>query len=154
MDIKFTQDDFNFNVRSSCIIKDKKHNKVLLTNMRAITDHEAYLLPGGRLNITEDSLDAIKRELKEELSISLDYKLITIEENISKETKFHMIEFIYYAEIEDFNLIKSLDDGWDKFKIFNIEDINNIDIRPKSVKELINKDTYETITHHINYDWL
>lgn len=31
MDIKFEKDDFKFNVRSSCIIKDKKHRNVLLT---------------------------------------------------------------------------------------------------------------------------
>lgn len=50
MDIKFEVDGYKFNVRSSCIIKDKTHSKVLLTNMRAITDHEAFLLPGGRLD--------------------------------------------------------------------------------------------------------
>lgn len=154
MDIKFQTEGYNFNVRSSCIIKDKSHSKVLLTNMRAITDHEAYLLPGGRLNIIEDSHKAVKREIQEELDISLDYKLISIEENISKETKFHMIEFIYTAEIEDFNLIKSLDDGWDKFKIIDIKNIDKVDIRPKSAKELIKKDNYDTIAHHINYDWL
>ena len=28
MDIKFEKDDYKFNVRSSCIMKDKKHEKV------------------------------------------------------------------------------------------------------------------------------
>ena len=42
MDIKFEVDGYKFNVRSSCIIKDKIHSKVLLTNMRAIT---VYRLP-------------------------------------------------------------------------------------------------------------
>ena len=56
MDIKFEKDDFKFNVRSSCIIKDKEHRNVLLTNMRAVKDHEAFLLPGGRLEILENSL--------------------------------------------------------------------------------------------------
>ena len=65
MDIKFEVDGFSFNVRSSCIIKDKMHKKVLLTNMRAITDHEAFLLPGGRLNLLENSQDAIKKEIQE-----------------------------------------------------------------------------------------
>ena len=82
MDIKFEVDEFSFNVRSSCIIKDKMHKKVLLTNMRAITDHEAFLLPGGRLNLLENSQDAIKREIQEELGISLEYRLVSIEENI------------------------------------------------------------------------
>lgn len=32
MDIKFEVNDYKFNVRSSCIIKDKEHHKVILTN--------------------------------------------------------------------------------------------------------------------------
>ena len=154
MDIKFEVDGFNFNVRSSCIIKDKTHKKVLLTNMRAITDHEVFLLPGGRLNLLENSQDAIKREIQEELGISLDYRLISIEENIVEKNKFHMLEFVHYAEIDDFCAIKTLDDGWDKFKIFDINNIDNVDIRPKTIKEMIKIDKYERITHHINYDWL
>ena len=154
MDIKFKKDDFYFNVRSSCIIKDKLHKQVILTNMRAITDHEAFLLPGGRVELMESSKDAIAREIFEELGVNLEYKLISIEENIVKETKFHMIELVYYAEIDSFEMINELDDGWDKFKIFDIEDIDNVDIRPKSIKELIKKQKYNDINHNINYDWL
>ena len=154
MDIKFEVDGFSFNVRSSCIIKDKMHKKVLLTNMRAITDHEAFLLLGGRLNLLENSQDAIKKEIQEELGIMLEYWLVSIEENIVKKNKFHMLEFVYYAEIENFSIIKTLDDGWDKFKVFDINNIDNVDIRPKTIKEMIKIDKYESITHHINYDWL
>ena len=155
MDIKFEKDGVNFNVRTSCIIKDKLHKKVILTNMKAITDHEAFLLPGGRLNLMENSKDAITREIMEELDVNLDdYRLISIEENIAEDNKFHMIEFVYYAEIDDFDMIKSLDDGWDKFKIFDIDDIENIDIRPKTIKKLIKQDEYKNVIQNINYDWL
>lgn len=153
MDIKFEKDDFKFNVRSSCVIKDKSHEHVLLTNMRAVKDHEAFLLPGGRLEILENSQDAICREMQEELGITLDYKLISIEENIVEDTKFHMLEFVFYAEIDSFDKIKCLDDGWDKFKIVQISDIENVDIRPKTVKGLIRQDNYVGIAHNINYDW-
>lgn len=153
MDIKFEKDDFKFNVRSSCIIKDKEHRNVLLTNMRAVKDHEAFLLPGGRLEILENSQDAIYREMQEELGITLDYRLISIEENIVEDTKFHMLEFVFYAEIESFDEMKTLDDGWDKFKIVQIEDIENVDIRPQTVKRLIQQENYNGITHNINYDW-
>ena len=63
-----------------------------------------------------------------------------------------MIEFIYTAEIDNFSLIKTLDDGWDKFKIVNIDEIDNYDIRPKTSKELI-KSENNNISHNINYDW-
>lgn len=153
MDIIFEVEGNKFNVRSSCIIKDKEHNKVLLSNMRAITDHEAFLLPGGRLEILENSEEAIKREIEEELNLKLDYKLISIEENISKSNKFQMLEFVYYAEIDSFENINLPNDGWDKFKIVEIKDIDNIDIRPKTVNKLIKCDEYSNIYHNVNYDW-
>ncbi len=153
-DIKFEINDINFNVRSSCIIKDKLHKRVLLTNMREIITHEAFLLPGGRLNLLENSKETITREIKEELNLNLDYKLISIEENIAKEKQFHMIEFVYYTEIDNFDLFNNLDNGWDKFKIFDINDIDSLDIRPKTIKDLIKQKEYESISHNINYDWL
>ncbi len=153
MDIKFEKDDYKFNVRSSCIMKDKKHEKVLLTYMRAIKDHNAFLLPGGRLEILENSKEAILREIKEEVGLNLDYKLVSIEENIVKDTKFHMIEFVFYTEIDNFEMLTNLDDGWDKFEIVEIKDIDNYDIRPKSVKSLIKENSYNEIYHNVNYDW-
>ena len=153
MDIKFEVNDYKFNVRSSCIIKDKKHHKVLLTNMRGITDHEAFILPGGRPELMENTEEAIIREIEEELNLKLTYRLVSVEENFVKENKFHMLEFVYYAEVDNFDCIKYLDDGWDKFKIIEIKDIDNIDIRPKTVKELIKNDISSNISHNINYDW-
>lgn len=111
------------------------------------------MLPGGRLELLENSEEAIVRELQEELGLTLKCKLISIEENIVKENNFHMLEFIYYAEIEDFKNIVSMDDGWYKFKIVNIGDIENVDIRPKTVKQLIQKEKYSELKHNINYDW-
>lgn len=122
--------------------------------MRAIKDHEAYLLLGGRLNLLENSSDTIKREIEEELGLILEYKLISIEENIVESTKFQMLEFVYYAEIDSFDLINSLDDGWDKFKIFDIYEIDKVDIRPKTITNLVKQEEYKNITHNINYDWV
>lgn len=154
MDIKFEVDGYKFNIRSSCIIKDKSHSKVLLTNMRAITDHEAFVLPGGRIELLENSEEAIKREIEEELYLKLDFKLISIEENISKENKFQMLEFVYYAEINSFENIELPNDGWDKFKIVEIKDIDNIDVRPKTINNLIKCENYSSISHNVNYDWV
>ena len=116
-------------------------------------DHNAFLLPGGRLEILENSKEAILREIKEEVGLNLDYKLVSIEENIVKDTKFHMIEFVFYTEIDNFEMLTNLDDGWDKFEIVEIKDIDNYDIRPKSVKSLIKENSYNEIYHNVNYDW-
>lgn len=153
MEIKFENDGYKFNVRSSCIIKDKKNEQVILSNMRGIQSHEAFILPGGRLDVLENSKEAIIREIQEELGVAVNPVLVTVEENIVKENKFHMLEFVYYAEIDEFSLIKTLDDGWDKFKIVNINEIDNYDIRPKTVKEIIKNELKSNIKHNINYDW-
>lgn len=153
MEIKFEKDGYKFNVRSSCIIKDKKHEQVILSNMRGIQSHEAFILPGGRLDVLENSKEAIIREIQEELGVTVNPVLVTVEENIVKENNFHMLEFVYYAEIDDFSLIKTLDDGWDKFKIVNINEIDKYDIRPKTVKEMMKYEAKSNIKHNINYDW-
>ena len=153
MEIKFEQDGLKFNVRSSCIIKDKYHKQVLLSDMRGVKTHKAYILPGGRLDVLENSKEAIIREIQEELGVDINPVLVSVEEIIEKSTNFHMLEFIYYAEIDNFSLIKTLDDGWDKFKIVDLNEIDNYDIRPKTVKELIKQEKYEKINHNINYDW-
>ena len=153
MEIKFEQDGLKFNVRSSCIIKDKYHKQVLLSDMRGVKTHKAYILPGGRLDVLENSKEAVIREIQEELGVDINPVLVSVEEIIEKSTNFHMLEFIYYAEIDNFSLIKTLDDGWDKFKIVDLNEIDNYDIRPKTVKELIKQEKYEKINHSINYDW-
>lgn len=153
MEIKFENDGYKFNVRSSCIIKNKKHEQVILSNMRGIQSHEAFILPGGRLDVLENSKEAIIREIQEELGVDINPVLVSVEEIIEKSTNFHMLEFVYYAEIDNFNLIKTLDDVWDKFKIVNINEIDNYDIRPKTVKEIIKNEAKINIKHNINYDW-
>ena len=153
MDIKFEANNISFNVRSSCIIKDKKHKKIIFTNMRAIKSNDAYLLPGGRLELLENSKQAIERELKEELGLEVSCSLVSIQENIVKETGFHMLEFIYYTQIDSFDKITITDNEWDKFKIINIDEIENYDIRPKPIKQLIIMEEYTSLTHNINYDW-
>ena len=153
MEIRFEQDGLKFNVRSSCIIKDKDHKQVLLSDMRGVKTHKAYILPGGRLDVLENSKEAVIREIQEELVVDINPVLVSVEEIIEKSTNFHMLEFIYYAEIDNFSLIKTLDDGWDKFKIVDLNEIDNYDIRPKTVKELIKQEKYDKINHNINYDW-
>ena len=153
MDIKFGLDGRNFNVRSSCIIKNKDHSKVLLTVMRAVTDHKAFLLPGGRVMLSESSEAAVAREIREELNLDLKYDLASIEENFSSSRKFHMLEFVYYAEIDSFEDIALPNNDWDKFEIVEIKDIDAADIRPRSLKELIKSERIRGIRRHVNHDW-
>ena len=64
MDLTFKTEDGVFNYRVCAIIK---HNNKLLAMKNNNTPY--YYLPGGRVNMHEDTDTAIKRELKEELGI-------------------------------------------------------------------------------------
>ena len=62
MNLDFEIDNVRFNARASAIIYNKDKTKVLLFK---IVDRDYFMLPGGRIEIYEDSLNAIKREIKE-----------------------------------------------------------------------------------------
>ena len=85
MEIKFEQDELKFNVRSSCIIKDKEHKQVLLYDMRGVKTHQAYILPGGRLDVLENSKEAVIREIQEELGVDINPVLVSVEEIIENQ---------------------------------------------------------------------
>lgn len=82
MDLKFKLDNNSFHARASAIIYNKDKTKVLLFKVEDGRDF--YLLPGGRIEFNEDSLTAIKREIKEEIGYELEYKLCNVEESFLK----------------------------------------------------------------------
>ena len=56
------------------------------------------MLPGGRVNYSESSKDAIKREILKGLEINSEYNLICIEENflLNKKTLKYKIYLSYW----------------------------------------------------------
>ena len=67
MNVDFVKDDYRFNARSSAIILNEKKDKILLFKVEDGRDY--FLLPGGRIELYEDSLTAIKRETLEKIRI-------------------------------------------------------------------------------------
>lgn len=70
MNVDFVKDDYRFNARASAIILNEKKDKILLFKVEDGRDY--FLLPGGRIELYEDSLTAIKREVMEELGYDID----------------------------------------------------------------------------------
>ena len=64
MDVRYTNANYQFILRVSTLIFNEDESKVLLFN---VTGRSFYMLPGGKINELEESIDAIKREVKEEL---------------------------------------------------------------------------------------
>lgn len=81
MNLDYEINNNRFNARVSAIIYNYDKTKILLFKMK---DRDFYRLPGGRIELNEDSLSAIKREIIEELGFQLDFQLCAIQENFLK----------------------------------------------------------------------
>ena len=142
MNINYINKNYQFNLRTSAIIFNKEKNKVLLFKVK---DRDFYLLPGGRINELESSLDAIKREIEEELGnnySNLDYEYICTSEEFvnAKGYNNHQINIIYktiYDKEINTNSFNGIEGDWIIFEWINIKNIDNIDIYPSKIKEVI-----------------
>ena len=97
MDLSFTNDKKRLNVRVAAIIE---HNHKYLV----INDHHAFYnyLIGGRIHQFEDSLNALKRELLEELDeVPHDIRLCITYESFFKERTlgifYHELGYVYHV---------------------------------------------------------
>ena len=83
MDIKYKNNKFQFIYRTSAIIYNSDKSKILLFYG---DDRDYYMLPGGKVQELEQSENAIKREIKEELGYdNLEYNLIGVSEEILED---------------------------------------------------------------------
>ena len=159
MVITIKDEENRFGVRVAAIIYNKDSSKVFLQRQG---DHDFYMFPGGRLEINEEAETAIKRELKEELSIEEEVYLKYISENFIKfpGKKYHEIGFYFIVQIDEekYNYLSgqeydSMDeesDGKSKFRWISKEELDSISLMPENMKDKLFKNT-DTKIEHIVY---
>ena len=156
MDVSFMNDDnIKLNVRVAGLITDS--NKVLL---QTCDKTDFYSLPGGRVKYMEDSLCAIKRELKEELGIIIkdkDIELIDMLENffVFDDTKYHEYLFIYKISncynLKNKDNFKTLDKASSTNSWHDLDKVPNLNVKPEIIKKLVyTKKLRHDIVHEIN----
>lgn len=139
-DIRYKENNYQFHYRTSAIIYNKDKTKILLFKS---SNRDFYMLPGGKVNELESSEDALKREVKEEtgLEISIiDFKCFSECVVTDKEMTYQQVEAIYEASYNDeINNDESngLEGNWILFKWFNINNLDNILIEPKEIKDIL-----------------
>ena len=140
MNIDFINNDYRFNARTSALIFNKDYTKVLLFNVEG---RSHYLLPGGRIEQLEESLDAIKRELKEEIGWdNSEFSFLALSEEFvhDKGYDYHQLNIIYKAiynnEIKE-NKFKGLEGDWINFEWIDVSDISKYNIYPHQIKDAI-----------------
>ncbi len=139
-DIRYKENNYQFHYRTSAIIYNKDKTKILLFKS---SNRDFYMLPGGKVNELESSEDALKREVQEETGLKIniiDFKCFSECVVTDKEMTYQQVEAIYEASYNDeinndeFN---GLEGNWILFKWFNINNLDNILIEPKGIKDIL-----------------
>lgn len=156
MDLKIKTEKEEFHGRACGIIKQDDKFLIMRVNKTPY-----YHIPGGHIEIGEDSEQAIIREIKEEIGCEVEEaNLFAIQENFwtRDNKKCHGIEFYYIIKLKQQLQMKNCekienDKGEEKlleFKWLTPKELNNIDLRPASIKDmLVNQDYLKGLSHII-----
>lgn len=157
IDISIKSEEGKFKYRVCGIIK--KDDKILI---QKIQGNDFYCLPGGHVELGEDSLSAVKREMLEEVGVhTKNEKLIAMMENMFSDGNkvFHEIGLYFQVETEedlkaeDYS-VEENDKGEMKhldFKWVTKQELETIDFRPKPIKDLLTAEN-QSLTHIIHKD--
>lgn len=97
--ISYEENEKKFNFRVGAIIESPDKKKILI---HKLSHFDFWLLPGGRVEMMEDTEKSIVREIKEELGVKCDIdKLISITENFFTmgDKTYHEIAFNYLLKV-------------------------------------------------------
>ena len=155
MDITIDVGNYKLNVRTAGMII---HNNKILVHKSIKEEH--YALIGGRIEIGENSEDALKRELLEELGKEVEVieNLATIENFFEmKSQKYHEIMFLYKAEFvneEDRKIEKPIKNiegkNYLRYELLDLDKIDEYPLLPRVVKEILKNGDFPV--HKINID--
>ncbi|MFK4289295.1 8-oxo-dGTP pyrophosphatase MutT (NUDIX family) [Bacillus sp. RC240] len=141
MDLTFKVEETCFNYRVGAICKHD--NKILILQDEG---EEYWYVPGGRVKMLENSEDALKRELTEEVGVPIKVKrLIWSVENFFtlSERKFHEISFYYEVELHELPANGAdqyiLEEAGRKyiFKWVPVEELDAYNLQPAFIKDKV-----------------
>ncbi len=153
MDLTLRTEMGLFNHRVAAVIV---HNNKLLAQKNVKTNE--YYLPGGRINYGESSEEAIKREIREELGVTvIDYSSLWINECffVDSGTRFHEVGIYYLVNLENtqfnnYEPVFELTEGSrvNTYEWLDIDSLDSIALYPLFVKTEI-KNPDKTLKHII-----
>lgn len=157
MDVKIKTEDSQFKLRACSVIV--KNGKALLQDL----NHNGFLCAsGGHIHLGEDSRFGVIRETIEEVGVTVENpKLLAVGENFYTKNakKFHEISFYYLFENPEMPQEKLVDYAYDEddegkmvhieFRWVPLNEVDNFDIRPKALKEILKNYKNNSITHFL-----
>ena len=155
MDLTLDVEDYKLNIRAAGVII---HNNKILAHRNLNKDH--YCIPGGRVEIGENSEETVKREIQEELGkqIEITGYVATIENFFEmNESKYHEIYFLHEIEFtneEDkkINYTMHNEEGKEylQYEWLDLDRIEEYNILPNCLKKVLNFKSFPV--HIINDD--
>lgn len=156
MDLTLDVEDYKLNIRAAGVII---HNNKVLTHRNINKDH--YCIPGGRVEIGENSEETVKREIQEELgkSIEITGYVATIENFFEMEKKkYHEIYFLHaieFVEDEDRKIDYTMHNVEGKeylqYEWLDLDKIEEYNILPICLKEVLKSRSFPM--HVVNDDF-
>lgn len=139
-DISIMIEDVKLNYRVGLIIR-KEDNILIEFN----TEFDFTTLPGGRVKTMENSLDAIVREIKEEMGIDIDKNKVnfkTLIENFFEleNVKYHELYVLYEIDaLNEFDKVnKNIDSKTNYYKWINKNNLEEVKLLPNEIIKIIN----------------
>lgn len=144
----------NIRVAVDAIVFGYQNNQlyVLLIQQKFGTQDSYWALPGGLVQNDESLEDAVKRELKEETNISVNYfeQLFTFGDDVFRDPRNRVISVAYFALVDSSKLKVKADSDAENAQWFKIDEVpalafDHTIILGKAMKRLKAKLTYEPI---------
>lgn len=155
MDLTLDVEDYKLNIRAAGVII---HNNKILAHRNLNKEH--YCIPGGRVEIGENSEETVKREIQEELGkqIEITGYVATIENFFEMdESKYHEIYFLHEIEFtneEDkkINYTMHNEEGKEylQYEWLDLDRIEEYNILPNCLKKVLKSKNFPV--HVINDD--
>ena len=151
-DISLMEDGYKLNYRTAAIITCG--DRILLQRGMEV---DFWNMPGGRVKFGESSLEAIKRELAEELDLHIENpKLIAYCENFFPfdGKNYHELLTVYQYELPKDHPVANMETFYalDNFNViygwFNKGEVKNIKCKPEIIYSLVTKSD-DKIIHSI-----
>jgi len=143
--ISYVENNKKFNFRVGVVLINPLNKKVLIQKKK---DHPYWLLPGGRVEMLEESQETAIREIEEELGLKINNcQLKVLAESFFKlkEITYHELGFYYRAELKKGEILYQEEDEFIKcekeyiFKWETLENLKKMDFRPFFIIDILLK---------------
>lgn len=150
MDLSLMVGNVKFNYRAGLLIT--KNNKVLV---ECNPDYDFVTIPGGRVKTKESSIDALIRELEEEMHITIskeEVKFKSVIENFFEldNKDYHELFFLYKLNVEDkddrfMEDMINYDSEKSYYKWVDRDKLDEVNLLPKPIRNISTNDEFESI---------